>query len=209
MRDMNKNNSVITAVLAGMLYRLGLYVKPIHWQDQRQANVQMIIQFVIYTLVYLTMVFICSLGINRFWLTVILIGMILGSIISNARLSIQSVKENQIPVEKENARTLLKIVAFTWYGIFSSMCCLNLALTTLAPKYYDGIEGIGIVDYAVNVVYYTFSVMFSYSGNGIEAIGSFSRLIEIIEVFSCYIFIGIVITNIIGKTTEVSSNENT
>lgn len=56
--------------------------------------------------------------------------------------------------------------------------------------------------FSFSAVYYTISIMLTYSGNGVAAIDILSRSVEIIEVLCSYIFIGIIATNIIGKTSE-------
>ncbi len=199
---MNMLYTFLTAILIGALVTLYWHVKDIHWTDRRQANEQTAIQFAIYTFSYLLMVSVKATGCCNFSVNIFLILMAGLSLRTNIGLSRQSVIGNQIPVTKENAGALLKIVAFLWYGLFSTMCCLNFAMTSLFPGLYSGLDDVGILDGAVNVVYYTFSVMLSYSGNGITPISSLSRLIEIAEVLWSYIFVGIVITNMIGKTAE-------
>lgn len=108
---------------------------------------------------------------------------------------------NKIPAIKETAKPIMKIVAFSWYGIFGTLCCINYMLVVLFPASYEMAE-VSFAERAFNVVYYTFSVMLTYTGNAISACDALSRSVEMIEILCCYVIIGIVVTNTIGKAVE-------
>ena len=118
------------------------------------------------------------------------------------KLCVKAKEQNAIPVITETAKPLLKIIAFTWYGIFSSFCCINYMLVVNFPQNYEGYEGMTFARRAFNIVYYSFSVMLTYSANGIIATGVLSQSAEMIEILCSYVVIGIIIANSIGKAVE-------
>ena len=178
-------------------------VKPIHWRNAKESNIQFCIQILIYTVGFLLMVFshysIYLIGSPP---TLLFLSLITHNIYTLIRLLQKLTESNRIPVKADNAKPLLKIIAFTWYGIFSVMCGINYSLIVMFPNSYDGTDLLSFASRAFNAVYYTFSIMFTYSGNGVVSIDILSRSVEIIEVLCSYIFIGIITTNIIGKTSE-------
>lgn len=70
------------------------------------------------------------------------------------------------------------------------------------PQNYEGYEGMTFARRAFNIVYYSFSVMLTYSANGIVATGVLSQSAEMIEILCSYVVIGIIIANSIGKAVE-------
>lgn len=194
---------VIPLAFAILLFFLSKLVKPIHWKDTKESNIQLCIQLLIYTVGFLLMVFAhyslyiieCSPVCLFYCLSVL-------NIYTLFRLLQKVTENNRIPIKSDNAKPLLKIIAFTWYGIFCLMCEVNYSLMVIFPKSYDGLDSLSFAERAFNAVYYTFSIMFTYSGNGIVSVDVLSRSVEIIEILCCYVFIGIIITSIIGKTAE-------
>ena len=194
---------IIPWAFAFLLYGLSKLVKPIHWKDAKESNTQLYIQLLIYTIGFLLMVYahysLYILGRSPTFLFLCLSTL---SIYTLFRLLQKVAEDNRIPVNPDNAKLLLKILAFTWYGIFCVMCEVNYSLIVMFPNSYNGLDSVSFAERAFNAVYYTFSIMFTYSGNGISSVDVLSRSVEIIEILCCYIFIGIIISSIIGKTTE-------
>lgn len=194
---------LIPWALAVLQIYLSKLVKPIHWKNAKESNIQFCIQILIYTVGFLMMVFthysLYLIGCPPTWLFLSLIALNIYTLI---RLLLKLTESNRIPVKADNAKVLLKILAFTWYGIFSVMCGVNYSLIVMFPNSYEGTDLLSFAYRAFSAVYYTFSIMLTYSGNGVAAIDILSRSVEIIEVLCSYIFIGIIATNIIGKTSE-------
>lgn len=196
--------SVFIILIVLVLCLLSKNVERIAWTDAKAANKQMLIQFVIYTLIYILLIIVSSV-LQSTGLFLYLIGMDVMSVYFIYRLSSKAIQGNRISVSVDNSKPLLKIIAFTWYGLFMTMCCLNYSFAVMIPDSYEDLSSLNTFEKAFNVVYYTFSVMLTYAGNIISAKTTFTRAVEMIEVVCCYVIIGIVITNIIGKATDVSS----
>lgn len=199
--------TLIVILLIVIISFLACQVRPIHWTNRRQSNKQLVVQIGIYTGGYLLLVFAHRMNTGSYFYTLFLfIGINLVCLGTLIGLCCGIVRMNKLPVITETAKPLLKIIAFTWYGIFGTLCCLNYSFSYLFPGEYLRLEGLSFGEHAFNAVYYTFSVMFTYSGNGIEACGIISRSMEILEVLCSYIFIGIIATNVIGRASEAESN---
>ena len=183
---------------------LGLKVKQIHWTDAKAANEQVLIQFCIYTTSYILMVLFHWIFYRLSCPQVTVFSLVGMSVISGwsfYRICFKTVEENKIPAIRETAKPILKIVAFSWYGIFGTLCCINYMLVVLFPSSYKMTE-VSFAERAFNVVYYTFSVMFTYTGNAISVCDALSRSVEMVEILCCYVIIGIIVTNTIGKAVE-------
>lgn len=195
--------SILLLMAAILQLVLSTQVIPINWMDSTASTKQMIIQLIIYILAYAMLVLTdyvtpkpASIIIQSFYL-----GFLICKVIE---LSRQAIKENNIPVKAATAKPLLKIVVFTWMGLFSTLCCVNHILVSITPEAYSGVAELSFCERAFVVVYYTFSIMFTYTGNGIAPIGMIPKAFEMVEVLLCFFVIGIVFTNIISKVAETT-----
>ena len=200
--------SYLTGLLPLILLVLARKVKPIHWTNSKEANQQLAVQILIYFFGFLSLIG-AHYSFEKNNQSPALLFFLFGGLFlyTFVRLCRRVPESNKIPAISETAPAILKIVAFTWFGIFVTLCGINYILVVLFPKAYGGLEGLSFIDRAFDVVYYTFSVMMTYTGNGIVAVSKFSRSVEIIEVICCFLFIGIVITNTIGKAVETPNND--
>ena len=80
--------------------------------------------------------------------------------------------------------------------LFSTM---NYILYLLYPNQYQLQAGMSFSAIGFEFVYYTFSIMITYSGTSIEAIGIVTKSFQMLEVIACYICIGICLTHLIDK----------
>ena len=195
---------IICAVLILVLIILGIQVKSVQWSKNGNDTLfQVIIQLLIYTIVYLLMVFMNKVMFKSLKM-VYFGGMILLAGGVFLRQISQVLKEKKIPINAETAKTVFKIIIISWYGLFSTLCCVNYALIVLNHDSYDGLLGLSETEKAFSTVYYTFSIMLTYSGNGIKAVDTLSQTFEMIEILVCYVIVGIVIVGIIGKVFDKS-----
>lgn len=192
--------SVILGVLIVSMIILSTKVQDIHWKNSKEANLQLIIQISIYTLSFIILVLVHSVAGEYSKHVFPVYGCFVA--FNLYKLCVKAKEQNAIPVITETAKPLLKIIAFTWYGIFSSFCCINYMLVVYFPQNYEGYEGMSFARRAFNIVYYSFSVMLTYSANGIVATGVLSQSAEMIEILCSYVVIGIIIANSIGKAVE-------
>lgn len=198
--EKKKMKFIILGILNISIILLGNGVKNINWKNSKEANQQALIQFFIYTLSFIILVFTHFAAGEYSVLFFLFWGC--NTLYTLYQLCVRAKEQNAIPVIMDTAKPLLKIVAFTWYGIFSSFCCINYMLVVSFPQYYSGYEGMSFALRAFNVVYYSFSIMLTYSANGIFATGVLSQSAEMIEILCSYVIIGIVIANSIGKAVE-------
>ena len=112
-------------------------------------------------------------------------------------------KLNTIPVMKETARAILRIVIVQWAMFFTMLAVINYMMIMLFPHQFSGVQDLTFAETAFETVYYTFGLMITYSGGAvITAKGMLVKGMEMVEILFFYIVIGMIVTNIISKASE-------
>ena len=88
-------------------------------------------------------------------------------------------------------------------GILASLSTVNYAIYTIWPSFYDIPAGLTFGEIAFEFIYYMFTLAITYSGSSIQAAHVVTKIIQILEVCYCYIFIG----NVIVQLIELVRNE--
>lgn len=102
-----------------------------------------------------------------------------------------------------NRKAFLMILISLLIGILASLSTVNYAIYTIWPSFYDIPAGLTFGEIAFEFIYYMFTLAITYSGSSIQAAHVVTKIIQILEVCYCYIFIG----NVIVQLIELVRNE--
>lgn len=82
-------------------------------------------------------------------------------------------------------------------GILTSLSTVNYAIYMVWPSFYDIPVGLTFGEVVFEFIYYMFTLAITYSGSSIQVVHPVTKIIQILEVCYCYIFIGNVIIQLI------------
>jgi len=88
-------------------------------------------------------------------------------------------------------------------GLFSTLLVaitmINYISYILCPNFYDIPNGLNHAAIGFEFIYYTFTLMMTYSGTSISALHVVSKLLQIIEIITFYVFVGVFFINLFMK----------
>lgn len=109
------------------------------------------------------------------------------------------------PVEKESLRPYVHIFCMIWFALFAMLASINYTIYTILPTWYEiQPESLTFLEIAFEFVYYTFSLMISYSSDSISVNCIGSKVVQIVECLFFYIVVGNLINQLINGATEVA-----
>lgn len=107
-----------------------------------------------------------------------------------------------VPVKKENNTPYLLIIIMAWFAIFSMMAIINYLTFIVFPHLYFIPADLSPIENAFEFIYYTFTLMITYSSDTVVATHIVSKSLQIVEILMFYIVVGILISQIIGKLAD-------
>lgn len=109
------------------------------------------------------------------------------------------------PVEKERLRPYIHIICMIWFALFAMLASINYTIYTILPTWYEiEPEGLSFLEVAFEFIYYTFSLMITYSSDSIAVNCIGSKVVQIVECLFFYIVVGNLINQLINGATEVA-----
>lgn len=112
------------------------------------------------------------------------------------------IKLVNVKIDKNNSLIVVYIVTLIWFALFIIISVANLTLYALRPDDFLMNDNISVLGKAFEIIYYTFMLMLTYSSDNIVVCGTVARICQMIEIIFFYIFVGIIICNLIAKSTE-------
>lgn len=209
------NYKISTAVALGLLALLEVLIraqKPIRWikgnpEVKRQTLITIGLYIVSYVILVVNNYTIVAMNIPNYttWFKLI----ISFYVIFVLRLLWHQVKvfgqQLAIPITKDNMPPYLSIVCMVWTALFAMLTTINYLSYTLFPTWYQfEQEDLSFFEIAFEFVYYTFSLMITYSNNSITAISVGSKAIQIAEMLFFFIVVGNLISQVINRAADIA-----
>lgn len=206
-----KISVVIELILFALLAVLRKKQKPIRWikgnpEVKRQTLITIGLHIISYAIFVVNNYTIAAMGIPSDATVIKLISAIY--VVFILCLLWQQVKEFgrqlTIPITKDNMPPYLSIVCMVWTALFVMLTTVNYVSYTLFPTWYQiEQEGLSFFEIAFEFVYYTFSLMITYSNNSIVAISVGSKTIQIAEMLFFFIVVGNLISQVINRVADI------
>ena len=130
-------------------------------------------------------------------------------VISSIGISINQFKdfhknrEIYFAVDKKSSVCSVFSVFFIMLFGFSA---LNYIIYIVFPFSYNNPSQLTQGELGFEFIYYTFNLMFTYNGETISAASIFTKIVQMIENISFFIFVGVILSGFIGKIPDNRSN---
>ena len=199
------NDVVSIGGLVLMVFLVNHYVKPIAWEKgNKQIFTQSLLTLANYVLSYLMCVKSCLFASKHELPSFTALLFIVLSI-HNFKKSIQVLSPLlRKKVTRDNNTPYLLIVCMEWVSLFGLLCTINYAVYSIFPTWYALPEAHTAAETAFEFVYYTFTLMITYSSDTIQAIHPATKALQIAEMLFFYVAVGIVISQLLGRVAETA-----